>query len=86
MFKDKCHMTCEQGRISQVKFSIKIILIMISCPISYPYTFTFLSDSIPKDTVDEDPIDETPDGNVAALTANGIDPAGKYITVFESYT
>ena len=81
-------MTCEPGRISHVKFSIKIILIIdeISCPISYPHTFTFLSDSIPKDTVDENPIDEIPDGNVAALTANGIDPAGKYITVFESYT
>ena len=84
MFKDKCHMTCEPGRISQDQFSIKIIL--ISWTISYPYTFTFLSDSIPKDTVDENPIDEIPDGNVAALTANGIDPAGKYITVFESYT
>ena len=77
-------MTCEPGRISQVKFSIKIIL--ISCPISHHCIFTLLSDYTPKDTVDENPIDEIPDGNVAALTANGIDPAGKYITVFESYT
>ena len=68
------------------QYNILNVFIIISCPISYPYTFTFLSDSIRKDTVDENPIDENPDGNVATLTANGNDPAGKYITVFESYS
>ena len=78
-------MTCEPGRIPKSNF-YKDYFDYNFMPNLYPYTFTFLSDSIPKDTVDENPIDEIPDRNVAALTANGIDPAGKYIKVFESYT